>query len=992
MENNYNENEVLQGALEYFNGDKLAADVWCKKYALKNNDEWKENTPLQTIDRIKNEIIRMENNYSNPMSNDIINKYLDNFKYFIPGGSILFGLGNNYTVSSLGNCFFIDNNADSYGGIFNIDESMVQLMKRRGGVGITIENYRPINANVNNAASTSTGSTSFMNRFSSSTREVAQDGRRGALMLAQHIAHPDIKSFIMAKDDVTQLTGANVSVKITDEFMHCVENNDDYILRWPISDHQPIISEQIVYNKLYKRNDNSYIMKVKAREIWDMIIKQAHKNAEPGILFWDSIIKESPADCYAKFGFVTKGTNPCVTGNTNILTKEGNKIIRDCIGKVTTIWNGSLWTSVIPKITGKTKLWYDLIFDNDSKLTCTKEHIFYKNSLEIVNDTKIPLSIKCTAEELKKGDNFIYIDDKLNRFNVKLIKISKRILENEELTYCFTEPLLHKGVFNNILTGQCGEVPLSPYDSCRLGSIILSSIIDYPFTDKAKINFKLLEEITRFAQRFMDDIVSLEEEKINIIISKIESDPEDIEIRRTELNLWKNVRKVLLEGRRTGIGVLGLGDMLAQLGIIYGSKEATKIINKIFETIAVSSYKESVQLAKERGAFPIWSADLEAQNPFIIRVISNHFNTKEYNDYLTYGRRNIANLSIAPTGSLAILSQTTSGIEPLFKCYYKRRRKINPNENNVKIDFKDDNGDCWQEYYVFHSKFLDWFKSDEHNKQFTNEQVQEMLSLLPENELNEIISRSPWKNSESHNINYIEKINMQGVIQKWIDHSISVTHNLPENISVEEVGKIYMQAWKSGCKGCTIYREGSRAGVLITNNTNNIDDFKQSNAPHRPKELKADYYVATANGIKFAVIVGLWKNTNKPYEIFAFENPPMDKNTDGKIIKIKKGQYKFINHEFEIDNLQLAASRIDEKAHTIFLSMLLRHGAPIEHIINVAKKVDENITSFSSVCRRILSKYIAPEILKEKCPDCGNDLVREEGCIHCVNCGYSKCS
>lgn len=834
MSNEYTEKEVVEAGLSYFNNDSLASDVWAKKYALKNNGKWVEGHPTETISRIIHEFVRMENNYPNPLSKETITTHLEHFKHFIPGGSILFGLGNPYQISSLGNCFFIHNGADSYGGIFNIDESMVQLMKRRGGVGITLEVLRPSQAKVNNAAQTSTGAVSFAPRYSASTREVAQDGRRGALMISMHVDHPDIMKFIIMKDDLTKVTGANVSVKVTDEFMRAVEENADYILKWPVDDNQPVVMEQYVYNKLYKREDGSYIMKVKAREIWDALIRQAHKTAEPGVLFWDNIIKESPADCYKEFGFETKGTNPC------------------------------------------------------------------------------------------------------------------------------------------------GEVPLSPYDSCRLSSIVLNNMVKDAYTKKSEIDFDLLGKVTRVSQRLMDDIVSLEEEKVKDIISKINNDPEDPELKRTELNVWTKVLDVLIKGRRTGIGVLGLGDMLAKLGIKYGTKEATTLIDKVFETIAVNSYRESVQLAKERGCFPIWNADKEAQNPFIIRVISNHFTTKEYNDYLQYGRRNIANLSIAPTGTLALLARTTSGIEPAFKIYYKRRRKINPNEENVKVDYKDENGDSWQEYNVYHSEFVNWAKGSEVK-----------IDGITDEQLDKIIDMSPWAGSESHTINYLEKVNMQGVIQKWIDHSISVTHNLPSNVSIEEVNKIYFAAWKAGCKGCTIYREGSRQGVLITKPKD--EELKVNNAPKRPRELKADYYVTSANGIKYAVIIGLWKDTTRPYEIFAFENPPMDKNTDGRIIKVRKSVYKFVNHDFEIENIQLAADRVEQRAHTILLSMLLRHGAPVEHIVNVAKKVDENITSFSSACRRILSRYIVSEELDEKCPSCGSNLIREEGCVHCTSCEYSKC-
>ena len=1191
----YTEAQLNEAGLSYFKGDVLASDVWIKKYALKNNDgKWVEGHPEETINRMINEFVRMENQYPNPLTREKIEEHLQDFKYFIPGGSILFGLGNPYQVSSLGNCFFIHNGADSYGGIFNIDESIVQLMKRRGGVGITLENLRPSQARVNNAAQTSTGAVSFMDRFSNSTREVAQDGRRGALMISLNVNHPNIKEFITKKDDLTKVTGANVSVKITDEFMKAVELDADYILKWPVDDKQPVINEQYAYNKLYEREDGSYIMKVKAREVWDMIIKQAHKNAEPGVLFWDTIISESPADCYQEFGFKTLGTNPCIVGDTLVAVADGRNTVsikqpaeegKDipvyCLNE-----NGKLSIKTMrnPRITGYNQPVYKITLENGHTIKVTDNHKFrltsgeyketkdlkYGDSLHILTKYVASLNeifkrpgsrganywwLKNGLEANKSEHRFIFenFNNKIHPFrgfngttsfakfialklgyeyvdkNTRILRNYQDALENgynakitddnqllvericeecgkpfwtyyyrREYAICSTscsnkyvnrttdtnkrrtetinktyqrkgeektqkqikifsdlkfnlkrEPTYdewtqackennipyrlgtkyslktfdeikehaelynHKVVsvefcgYENVYNGtvdnyhnffcggfeektksgkikllflnnlQCGEVPLSTHDSCRLGSINLSNMIDNPYTKKAKINYNLLSEVSRFSQRLMDDIVSLEEEKIMDIISKIESDPEDIEIKRTELNLWNKVLTVLRKGRRTGIGVLGLGDMLAKLNIRYGTKEATVTIDKVFKTIAVNSYKESVQLAKERGCFPIWNADKEAQNPFIIRVISNNFSTEEYNDYLQYGRRNIANLSIAPTGTLSILARTTSGIEPVFKCYYKRRRKINPNEQGVKVDYKDENGDSWQEYNVFHSEFEKWASENGY-----------MIHNVSDNELDNIIKLSPWAGAQAHEIDYKEKINMQGVIQKWIDHSISVTHNLPADISIEEVNKIYFHAWKVGCKGCTIYREGSRAGVLITKKKEE-DDFLPTNAPKRPKELKADYYVATANGVKYAVIVGLYKD--RPYEIFAFENPPLDKNVDGRIVKIKKGHYKFINHDFEIDNLQLSADRVEQRAHTILLSMLLRHRAPIEHVVNVAKKIDENITSFSSACRRVLSRYISEEKLNEKCPECGGNLVREEGCVHCNTCSYSKC-
>lgn len=864
MVKTYSEAQLREQGLLYFKGDVLACNVWINKYALKNKKgEYKELSPDDTIKRITSEIERAESKYPNPLSHRQIYEMLKNFKYFIFGGSILFGLGNDEQVSSLGNCFFIDNGSDSYGGIFQTEESMVQLMKRRGGVGITLEHLRPETSLVNNAAKTSTGAVSFMDRFSNGTREVAQDGRRGALMITMHVDHPDILKFIMKKDDLTKVTGANISVKVTDKFMEAAEKDEDYYLCWPVKDKKPEIRENLPYNSLHILEDGSHVRRVRAREIWNAIVKQAHKNAEPGVLFWDNVIKESPADSYAHLGFTTKGTNPC------------------------------------------------------------------------------------------------------------------------------------------------GEVPLSAYDSCRLGSINLYPLVDDPFTAEAQFNWQKLAKNARIAQRFMDDIVELEEEKVINIIAKIKSDPEDAEIKRNELRTWERVLEVLRKGRRTGVGVLGLGDALAALGIKFGTPEATKLAEEVQKCIAINSYRESINLAKERGSFPIWNPDTESPNPFIRRVIAENFDNKEYKEYLDYGRRNIANISIAPTGSLAILGQTTSGIEPVFKIYYRRRRKVNPGETDVKISFVDQNGDSWEEYNVIHRPFIDWYiqhrtetfkdlidKGEEIPEDLSFEGVLAEFKNLPEEVFDALIKGSPWDGSESHDIDYLEKVKMQGAIQKWVDHSISVTHNLPEKITIDEVNKIYFQAWKAGCKGLTIYRDGSRAGVLLSNKDKEKTEFKETSAPKRPPVLESDYYVAKAKGKEFAVIVGKWPGTERPFEVFAFENPPASKNTKGKTYKVKKGHYKFVNGEFEIENLHLASENIEEKMLTLTASMLLRHGAPIKHVNHIIQKIDGNISSFSAVVRRCLSKYIPPdEVNGEACPVCGDKLIMQDGCVKCVNpeCGYSKC-
>jgi len=1158
----YNESQLNSASLEYFNGDELASKVWVKKYALRSSQEglYEEVTPDDTIKRLSAEIHRTELKYPNPMSYDDIYKTLKDFKHFIFGGSIMFSLGNNKAVSSLGNCFFIDNGADSYGGIFNTDESLVQLMKRRGGVGITLEHLRPSTAYVNNSAHSSTGAVSFMDRFSHSTREVAQDGRRGALMITMHINHPDVEDFIMAKDDLTKITGANISVKVTDEFMRCVENDNDYILRWP-TDSNPIISNDYQYNKLYKLNDGTYVKRIKAKDLWNVIIKQAHKNAEPGVIFWDRVLSESPADMYAGNGFRTKGTNPCIVGNTLIAVADGRNAIsiKQLVeeGKCVPVYSTNLETGKTeikwarnPRLTKKNAEVWKLILDDGSELIATPDHkiltskLVYKELKDLISGESIIPFYSFESNGYRQisragakmiGGNFrnrrqyqlIYnfyngeIDHKLysihhKDFNNKndnpenLVKMlrdehtkfhadrmkgdknpyhrmsaewkynfAKHVGEsngryisrtNEEIVKAGKELFLRDGkitrnawrkyakengypqkiensfrfstfdnfrnqiatnhkvkkvefygyedVYNitvddnnnyHVITSyddtsyvtssgicikNCGEVPLSPYDSCRLGSINLFELVENPFTPAARLNWQRLTVISRIAQRFMDDIVDLEEEKILNIISKIQKDPESPELKQTEINLWKNVLKVLRNGRRTGVGVVGLADMFAALGLTYGTPEATELAERIQKEIAIASYKESVQLAKERSPFLVWGLDKEAGNPFLARVLNN-FNETEFADYLNYGRRNISNISIAPTGTLAMMTQTASGIEPVFKIFFRRRRKVNPNEEGVNITFVDQNGDSWEEYNVMHIPFITWFSivgctlyNGSQPMEF--KEAKAFLTSLSEKELDMIVELSPWSKSETHSIDYYEKINMQAAIQKWVDHSISVTHNLHEKITLDEVDNIYFHGWRSGCKGLTIYREGSRSGVLITGKEVHNDEFKETHAPKRPKELKADYYVVTVKGVKYAVIVGLWKDTNKPYEIFAFENPPMDKNTKGKTVKVKKGQYKFINGEFEIDNIQLAANRVEERTLSLSASMLLRHGAPVEHVINVIKKIDENVASFSSGVRRVLSKYIEERVSGETCPNCGGKLIMQDGCMKC-SCGFSKC-
>lgn len=800
----YQEKQLREATLKYFNGDELATDVWMKKYALQDNeDNYLELTPDDTHKRLAKEFARIEANYPNPLNEEEIYNLFKDFKYIIPQGSPMEGIGNNYRIQSLSNCFVIESPEDSYGGIMRTDQELIQLMKRRGGVGFDISTIRPKGQRTTNAAKTTDGIEIFMQRFSNSTREVAQNGRRGALLMSCSVTHPEIEKFITIKNDRTKVTGANISVRVNDEFMLAVKNDTTYIQKWP--EENPVIFKE-----------------VNARKIWNLLISNVWEHAEPGILFWDTARKYTPADIYEQCGFKSISTNPC------------------------------------------------------------------------------------------------------------------------------------------------GEIVLSSGDSCRLIVLNTTSYVKNIFTDEAYFDYDLFSDHVIKSQRLMDDLVDLEIEQIQKILKKIKSDPETEETKRIELNLWNKILDSAKNGRRTGLGITGLGDTIAMLGIKYGSDESLPIIEKIYKTLAINSEKSSVIMAKERGTFPVFNFELEKGHPFLTRIWDA--DNELFNQYKKYGRRNICCTTTAPTGSVSILSQTTSGIEPVFMLEYKRRKKIMGDDTSkIKPDFIDQNGDKWQEYIVYHKGLQQWMQINQETD----------------------ISKSPYWKATANEIDHMKTVDIQAIAQRWIEHSISKTANLPKDVSKELVSDLYMKAWEKGCKGFTIYREGSRSGVLISNEKPE-EEFKENNAPKRPKELKADYYVTSAAGVKYAVIIGLYNE--KPYEIFAFENPPMDKNTKGTILKVKKGHYKFINGEFEIDNIQLAAERVEQRAHTIFLSMLLRHAAPLKHIIHVAKKVDDNIISFSSACRRVLSRYVEEEVLTEKCPECGNNLVREEGCVHCSQCNFSKCS
>ena len=837
--------EAFKASLIYFTGDELAAKVWVNKYALKDGfGNIYELTPTDMHRRLAHEICRIEKKYPNPLTEDELFDLFDRFKYIVPQGSPMTGIGNNHQISSLSNCFVIgiDGHADSYGAVIRIDEEQVQLMKRRGGVGHDLTCIRPKDSIVKNSALTSTGLVPFMERYSNSTREVAQEGRRGALMLSVSIKHPDSEAFIDAKMIEGKVTGANVSVKIDDDFMNAAINDSIYTQQYPIDATHPVVKKDI-----------------HAKHLWKKIIHNAWKSAEPGVLFWDTILRESVPDCYADLGFKTVSTNPC------------------------------------------------------------------------------------------------------------------------------------------------GEIPLCPYDSCRLLAINLYSYVVNPFTPEAYFDFALFKKHAALAQRIMDDIIDLESEKIEKILEKISSDPESDEIKHTEKHLWKKIQEKTLQGRRTGVGITAQGDMIAALNLRYGTAEATDMAEEIQKTLALAAYRSSVQMAKERGAFEVYNAEKEVNNPFINRL--READPELYQTMTSYGRRNIACLTIAPTGTTSLMTQTTSGIEPVFMPVYKRRRKVNPNDPNSRVDFVDEIGDTFEEYTVFHHKFVTWMIANGYSpvKKYTEDEIANM------------VQRSPYYKAASNDVDWLQKVNMQGRVQKWVDHSISVTINLPNSATEELVNELYVQAWKSGCKGCTVYRDGSRSGVLIS-----VNEKKKKKDPEcmeppvimatRPRELEADVVKFQNNKDKWIAFVGLLNG--RPYEIFTGladddEGIMLPKNVSkGSIIKSfdENGRK---HYDFQFKNkrgFKLTMEGLDSKFNPEFwnyaklISGVLRYGMPIDQVVKLVQGMDlkdESINTWKNGVERALRKYLPNEIEAkgQKCPNCGSEtLVYQEGCLSCTNCGASKCN
>ena len=837
--------EALVEATKYFNGDELAANVWINKYALKDSEgNIFESNPDQMHRRLAKEIARVESKYDNSYSEEDIYDVLKGFKYIVPQGGPMTGIGNDFQIGSLSNCFVIgnDGSSDSYGGVMKIDEEQVQLMKRRGGVGHDLSHIRPKGSPVKNSALTSTGIVPFMERYSNSTREVAQDGRRGALMLSVSVKHPDAEQFVDAKMDGTKVTGANVSVRIDDEFMKAVKAGTDYNQQYPINSDSP-----------------KYTSSVNAKKLWDKIIHNAWKSAEPGILFWDTVTNESIPDCYADLGFKTVSTNPC------------------------------------------------------------------------------------------------------------------------------------------------GEIPLCPYDSCRLLAVNLYSYVENPFTEGATFNYEKFNKHVGMAQRIMDDIVDLELEKVNKIIEKIESDPETEEVKRVELNLWKKIKTKAIQGRRTGVGITAEGDMLAALNYKYGTPEATDFSTDIHKKLALAAYRSSVDMARDRGAFPIYDSIREEKNPMINRI--KDADPALYEDMVKYGRRNIALLTIAPTGTTSLMTQTSSGIEPVFMVSYKRRRKVNPNDAQARVDFVDEVGDSWEEYNVFHHKFNTWL---EVNGFDVNE-----VATMSNDELNAIIAKSPYHGATANDVDWVEKVNLQGSVQKWIDHSISVTVNVPEECPEEMVSKIYLRGWESGCKGITVYRDGSRSGVLISNDEKKgeedeiINKFLETTAPKRPEKLEAEIIQFNNETEKWIAVIGLLDG--RPYEIFtggAEESFAILSHVqNGWVIKSKSDDGK-TRYDFQYEDSHGYKTTIEGLSRTFnkeywnyakLISGVLRHGMPLSFVVDMVNNLhlsDETLNTWKKGVARSLKKFI-PDGTKPAeniCPSCKEAaLVYEEGCLNCKSCGHSKC-
>lgn len=1184
---------------DYFDGDSMAADAWKGKYQMKDKEGNElEETPKDMHCRLATAFGKKEIEFINKENIDKINElsefgkklikkrneqseegiikdifyYFDKFKYIIPQGSIMSNLDNPYIFGSLSNCFLVDSPFDSYGGIMKTDEEIIQLMKRRGGVGLTLNNLRPTDAAVSNAAKTSTGVPSFAERYSNSTREVAQSGRRGALMTLLSVLHPDIFKFIKMKDDRTKVTGANISVMFTDDFLQSVESDNDFICRFPITADVSNITQEIIESLEYNKQevfDGITLMKIKSKELFDEFVTMAWQNAEPGAAYIDRIQDYAPDGVYERFK--PTGCNPCQPGFAKVLTPDGIKNFSE-INVGSKIWSETGWTTVINKVNNGVKPVYSynttagsfvgtknhrvvqngkkvevkdassidtlsgyykkdelipevimdglvigegmkhltsknkvllIIGDNDSyyhnseirhliiekhaakdkgwkiKTSISESELshlperkipnryYYGNSIiaksflrglfsangtvvgqrialkstsfELIKQTQTMLSAvgirsyyttnKSTLNKFPNGEyickesydlnvsidrnrfceeiGFIqsYKQNKLENLVSNIVpgKNAKTIYEINSVDYLgdfevfdiTVDNATHTYWTGGVNVSNCGEIWMGIYDACRLIAQNLFSIILESFTKNAKVDFDKLYEISYIQQRISDSLVELEVEYIQRIIDKINSDPEPIEIKQRELSLWEKIRNNTRDGRRSGNGFTGLGDMLAALNLKFDSEESLHTVTEVMKTKMRAEIDCSIDMAILRGAFDGWNKKLEFTergnelqgNNSFYQMIVDDFPEQARRMY-KYGRRNVSWSTVAPTGTVSLMTQTTSGLEPLFKAYYIRRKKINPSDKDNRIDFIDQNGDKWQEYPILHPKFKDWIKIN-----CSYEIFDSIVNGGNKVLLEETFKISPWFESEADSITWEARINMNSIIQKYTSNALSCTINLPKDISKETVFNIYFYGWKKGLKGVTIYRDGSRSGVLVNEPTakTDVDEFGYNDAFKRPKELAADYYVVSSKGKKYAVVVGL-VGDNEPYELFAFAEPEKEENLKGKIIKVKRGIYKFTSEKYTIDNLLLSSEHADEKLLTRWVSLLLRHGANPKYIAEQVEKSEVQVTSFAKVIGRILKKYIPDEATNETCPECGEHTMSyQEGCKKCTNCSYSKC-
>lgn len=1112
--------KALEKAMEYF-GSKMESGVFLDKYALKKGDGTLfEATPLDMHKRIAKQLARIESNYPNPRSYEEILESIKDFKYLIPQGSPMSGIGNPFQILSISNCFVRGNESDSYGGIMKTDEQLAHLMKRRAGVGTDISHLRPAGTVVRNAARTSTGAVSFMERYSNTTREVAQSGRRGALMLTMSGLHPDVEKFVDIKMDKTKVTGANISLRQFDEFIEAVKRGDDtFKLRFP-ADAKP--------------EDATFIKEVNPVRLWNKIVVNAWSRAEPGLLFWDTILKESIPDCYADLGFKTISTNPSMRGDTLVATKNGAipiKELAEDFQDIEVINYRGEWQPAIAVKSGSNQELQKIVFKNGLESYCTKEHKWpvLSHSVDVEHGRSGDLKKKTTSE-LESGDKIylpsfskpinninalldrndgmlamsrnsgeslpqdiwrsnhdyvsgaldiclraygtVQITDNLNttaiRFLIEseglandirkllhlygvrstlgegrqgdkhLIQITgmyahkfaeafrvdskmfaaqlRQVKEKDTSSYktprhyLTVDEVIATDKFEDVydltvyddtntfltefgITGNCGEITLCDGDSCRLLATNLYSYVVNPFQEDAHLDWELFKEKIILGQRLMDDMVDIEIEHVDAIIQKIKDDPEPEEIKRTEIELWEKIKDKAVRGRRTGFGITAMGDMLAALGYRYGSKEATDFADKLMRFKKHYEYESSSVLAQERGTFPIWDPKREEDNPFLLRIKDEK--PELYQKLITHGRRNISLSTIAPTGTVSLLAKTSSGIENVFSCVYFRKKKVNPNDADVRVDFVDKVGDSWQEYPVFHHHFETFLKVA---KGMDEEQI---LNLSKE-EVDELIKQSPYYKAMSNDVDWVEKVRMQGRIQKHIDHSISVTVNLPEDIPVETVNDVYMTAWETGCKGVTVYRDNCRSGVLTTSSEKDKEGkIIHNDAPKRPKSLQGDVYHATAIGERWTVIVGLIGED--PYEVFSVKGAIGRHKDRVDIKRVKRGHYNLEKDDDVVAEDFLSGNTEEENSIARLISTSLRHGAKIDFVVEQLNKTEGSIVSFSKAIARTLKRYITDEdrqleVAKKEslqnCPDDGQEceLVHLEGCVTCLTHGVSKCT